>query len=188
MIKYGRLSGQAILMLGKTVGKNCMRSKYNRSGISTMDIYNPNNYATLQNMQSQATLGIYEYLASNNLISGATPEDLRQARKAGYKACNLEMRALQAQERKHIFIDMFSTNEDGEPSLEIVDVTATIESRNNEILMSIEPYCTETDIKIIKMVSKGYTMETIAKKIGVSKRHAFRLLADARERAQQSLK
>lgn len=185
-IKYGKLSGKAIQMIGEVTGRNCMKSKYARSGLNSLYPYNPDNYATLEEFQSLATLGIYEYLLNNNLISGATPADLIKARQAGYKACNVEYNAMRQADKHHLYIESY-TNENGEPYIDIVDVTAKIEQMEGEVWDCISPYLAGDEVAILKMVSKGYTMETIGKRFGgISKPAVFKRIRKAQEKARQA--
>ena len=176
-----------LLALGNRTGYNAMKSKYQISGIEDL---NPNkNIAELEDFQGISILTISEYVINSSIEGDISDDDLYEIRKACYNATNHEMYRIKRETKKHLYIETMIPNADGETMVtQIEDVTANIEKECLEIWETIKPYTTIQDRKILKYIAKGYTYETIAKRLGCSKSTAFTKVRKARTHAQRALR
>lgn len=207
MLRYGRLSEKAIKMMGETAGRNCMKAKYNYSGNSQFDPYDARNIHNLEDFQQSATLGIYEHLLHNDCIKGATREQLREARRAGYRACNSQSRPLAQAEYKHLYIEQYVDDEDGNAIVNIVDVTAELHMNHLEwvdthnemgqLLSELLPLMTLQQLDlIIRRASVGTTgkgkdrntYEGIAKQLGTSRQNISQQFGAIKKKARRYAK
>ena len=176
-----------LLALGNRTGYNAMKSKYQISGIEDL---NPNkNIAELEDFQGISILTISEYVINSSIEGDISDDDLYEIRKACYNATNHEMYRIKRDIKKHLYIETMIPDTDGETMVtQIEDVTANIEKECLEIWETIKPYTTIQDRKILKYIAKGYTYETIAKRLGCSKSTAFTKVRKARTHAQRALR
>lgn len=181
------VNDEDLLALGNRTGYNAMKSKYQMSG---MEDLNPNkNIAELEDFQGISILTISEYVTDFNLEGDISDDDLYEIRKACYNATNQEMYRIKRDIKKHLYIETMIPDADGETMVtQIEDVTANIEKECLEIWETIKPYTTIQDRKILKYIAKGYTYETIAKRLGCSKSTAFTRVRKARTHAQRALR
>ena len=181
------VSDEDLLALGERTGYNAMKSKYQMSG---MEDLNPNkNIAELEDFQGISILTISEYVIDSSIEGDISDDDLYEIRKACYNATNREMYKIKRDAKKHLYIETIVPDADGETMVtQIEDVTASIEKECFEIWETIKPYTTIQDRKLLKYVAKGYTYETIAKRLGCSKSTALSRERKARAHAQRALK
>ena len=181
-------SDEDLLALGERTGYNAMKSKYQMSGIEDL---NPNkNIAGLEDFQGISILTISEYLTDSKLEGDISDDDLYEIRKACYNATNQEMYRIKRDAKKHLYIETMIPDADGETMVtQIEDVTARIEHEGDfELWELLKPYTTIQDRKILKYIAKGYTYETISKRLRCSKSTVFTKVRKARTHAQRALK
>ena len=180
-------SDNDLFELGVRTGYNAMKSKYHMSG---MEDLNPNkNIAELEDFQGISILTIFEYMIDSSIEGDISDDELYEIRKACYNATNQEMYRIKRDIKKHLYIETMIPDADGETMVtQIEDVTANIEKEYLEIWETIKPYTTIQDRKILKYIAKGYTYETIAKRLGCSKSTVFTKVRKARTHAQRALK
>lgn len=181
-------SDEDLLALGNRTGYNAMKSKYQMSG--TEDLNPKKNIAELEDFQGISILTISEYVTDFNLEGDISDDELYEIRKACYNATNQEMYRIKRDAKKHLYIENLIPDEDGENIVtQIEDVTARIEHEEDfELWELLKPYTTIQDRKILKYVAKGYTYETIAKRLRCSKSTVFAKVRKARAHAQRALK
>ena len=181
------VSDEDLLALGERTGYNAMKSKYRMSG---MEDLNPNkNIAELEDFQGISILTISEYVMNSKLEGDISDNELYEIRKACYNATNQEMYRIKRDAKKHLYIETMIPDADGETMVtQIEDVTTNIEKECLEIWETIKPYTTIQDRKILKYIAKGYTYETIAKRLGCSKSTVFTKVRKARTHAQRALR
>ena len=173
-ITYAEMTPEEIMRLGKNTGKNVMKSKYFKRGLEDYNPWKPQNINDLEDFEGDAILAIYEYLKEHNLLdTELDDDDLIESRRTAYRKCNDTAKAIRNNVFKHLFIEQMTTDEDGETIVtQIVDVTAEIRDNDtadrDELLKALQAIMTAKQWEIIKMYAKGYTDETIARKMGIT--------------------
>lgn len=182
------VNDEDLLALGKRTGYNAMKSKYHKSALEDL---NPNkNHAELEDFEGMSLLAICEYMASADIEYTISDEELHIIRRSCYDAVNHEAYLIKRDAKKHLYIETLIPDEDGENIVtQIEDVTARIEHEEGfELWELLKPYTTIQDRKILKYIAKGYTYETIAKRLGCSKSTVFAKVRKARTHAQRALR
>lgn len=173
-ITYAEMTPEEIMRLGKNTGKNVMKSKYFKRGLEDYNPWKPQNINDLEDFEGDAILAIYEYLKEHNLLDTELDDDnLIESRRTAYRKCNDTAKAIRNNVFKHLFIEQMTTDEDGETIVtQIVDVTAEIQKPDttdrDQLLAELQAIMTAKQWKIIEMYAKGYTDETIARKMGIT--------------------
>lgn len=182
------VSDEDLLALGVRTGYNAMKSKYYKSASEDL---NPNkNHAELEDFKGISLLTICEYMASADIEYTISDKELHTVRRCCYDAVNHEAYRIKRDAKKHLYIENLIPDEDGENIVtQIEDVTARIEHEEDfELWELLKPYTTIQDRKILKYIAKGYTYETIAKRLKCSKSTVFTKVRKARTHAQRALK
>ncbi len=96
-----------------------------------------------------------------------------ESRRTAYRKCNDTAKAINDNNALNTYsLNNMTTDEDGETIVtQIVDVTAEIRDNDtadrDELLEALQAIMTAKQWEIIKMYAKGYTDETIARKMGI---------------------
>lgn len=171
-IIYGKLSPMAIKSIGETASRNKMKRLHGDTGRPEYDIKELKYSAQyLEEFMAIGVSAIYEYMVENDCLTHITREQLYEARRYAYRKCDQFSDYNRKTMYKHLYIETpYIDDEGNECGWDIVDVTADIEHENDrEFWETIEPYTSLRDRKILKLYSKGYADETIAKRLGIYK-------------------
>lgn len=167
---------------------NVMKAKQSKRGDNQYDPYNPNNYHNLEDFTGDCEVALIEYITANNLQDKTlNAEQMKEAKQAMFKACNLSANALQRNTNKHLFVEQITANEDGETILtQIVDVTKDISGGVEacELSQLLADGLTARQWKVLKLYALGYTDETISHKIGCCTRVACKIRHTAIKKAK----
>lgn len=159
---------QAMYSFAGKIAYSALRSKYHKSGIESLNPdYN-------KDVLSDCQCAILVYLSRLYIRDwDSVPYTIMRA---CYTACNAYTNSHVQANRKHLFIDSYVTDEDGNETIQIVDVTAQIEQLQVEEDNTFQYYLNELscllsdrDIYILKARAKGYTDETTARALGISR-------------------
>ena len=150
------------------IAYSALRSKYRKSGIESL---NPDrNHDLLSDCQG-AILVYLSRLYIRDWDSVSYP-----VMRACYRACNTYTNSYVQSDRKHLYIDSYEIDKNGNETIEVIDVTAQIEQlrieENNTFqcyLNEISHILSDRDIYILKCRAKGYTDETTARALGISR-------------------
>lgn len=150
------------------IAYSALRSKYRKCGIETL---NPDRNKDLLSDCQSAILVYLSRLYIRDWDSVSYP-----VVRACYRACNTYTNSYVQADRKHLYIDSYTTDEEGNETIDIIDVTAQIEQLRIEEDSTFQCYLNELkhllsdrDVYILKCRAKGYTDETTARALGISR-------------------
>lgn len=164
-----------------------MRFKFNQG----YDSFATTNQSLHDELADTALCGMTEYVAEQYgtpFAAGAAialDSEPETVIRAGYQAMDSFINQTARDERKHMFADISECHD----ALELQDVTANIESgyRDSELDELFKTCVAEMNPRqeqVFKYLLKGYTDETIAKRLGCTRQNVTKIRHTVRKRLQ----
>lgn len=160
-----------------------MRFKY----LQGYDSFNPaSNYTLHDDLTGDALTAMAEYIVNTHCKPVAVMRyDLKNVIRAGYAGMDKRIDTSARDERKHLFADVYDVN----GVSELQDVTACIESNYigsdiEWIFNIVKDTLTARQLQVFKYRLKGYTDETIAKRLKCSRVNVTKIRHAISERLQ----
>lgn len=174
--------------LARDTAINVMKAKQVKRGDEQYNPYNPNNYHNLEDFTGDCEVALIEYIIDNNLQDKTlNAEQIKEVKKAMFKACNLSANALQRNTNKHLYIEQTFENSKGEiEEVQYVDVTIDISGGVEacELSQLLADGLTAKQWKVLKLYALGYTDETIAHKMRICRQVVCKIRHTAIKKAK----
>ena len=173
---YKSINAEVITKCASIIAMKSLKTVYAKKGI---ELFAPSTYNPIhEDLVSIALVAIFENIpidATIEEIDTLFTEEYEDVVKSAYKAINAYIYSM----NKDSKMRLYSLDEDG---VTIHNVTTEIEKAQFELMDILKRNLRESEYKVVKMVTKGYTNETIKKRMG------YKSMSSTMRKVQTSLK